>query len=156
LPVTDSPGTLGSVTLRGEGGRLVPLERRQAADKKGIAGVKLPIGPGNSWVLDGEQSSVAISHGGRPMFLVRLASGVDPASVSLYPLESRKGGRRTRADARNKNVPSRIPLDVTSVGDSVYGLTPAANLEIGEYAFRSSASEDVYCFGVVPGQYSQR
>jgi hypothetical protein len=88
------------------------------------------------------------------LFVVRLANGIDRATVSLFPLDTRWDMRRTRSDPRSRNAPLQLALTITNVGEVSYGLTPVNRLPAGEYAFSAANSNDAYCFAVdpAPGQ----
>jgi hypothetical protein len=99
--------------------------------------------------IDGLRSSVRLKSDQKMMFVVRLANGVDPRIFNLYPLATKKGGRGTKLDSKKKTLVT-IPLNMTRVGASSYGLVPDAALPAGEYAFSPKGSNDAYCFGIDP------
>ena len=70
------------------------------------------------------------------VFLVKLANGIDPGIVELFPLETKNGNRRTQEDPENKSRLLRLPLDIKKFGESSYSLTPASPLDPGEYFFQ--------------------
>jgi hypothetical protein len=143
------PEIIGAIYVQRDSGVLAPLERTQAMVHSSATinagGYKVP---GRYWEMDGAKSPVRIKSGQKTMFVVRLSYGMDPGSYILSPLEARSDSRRTKADPKNRNAPLSLPLKVTKVGESSYGLTPATDLPPGEYAFNPNTSNDVYCFGV--------
>jgi uncharacterized protein YcfJ len=132
------PESIGAVYLQDQSGALTPLERN-----KGMAQRR----EGREyWELDGARSPVRLKSGQKMLFVVRLANGMDPSTFALLPLEAEIASRRTKSDPQNKTVPLTLPLNVTKLGESTYGLTPVRDLEAGEYTF----SPTNYCFGVDP------
>ena len=132
------PESIGAVYLQDQSGTLTPLERN-----KGIA----QRSEGREyWELDGARSPVRLKSGQKMLFVVRLANGMDPSTFALLPLAAEIASRRTKSDPQNTTAPLTLPLNVTKLGESTYGLTPLRDLEAGEYTF----SPTNYCFGVDP------
>jgi hypothetical protein len=146
------PEIIGAIYVQRESGALVQLERTQATahNSATINAVGSKVS-GRYWEMDGSKAPIRIKNGQKMMFVVRLSYGMDPGSYILSPLEARSDSRRTKSDPRNRSTPLSLPLKVTKVGESSYGLTPVADLPPGEYAFSPNTSNDVYCFGVDQG-----
>lgn len=125
---------------------LVPLERQAAKASSGIlhasAEIKL------------ERSVVRINAGAGQDFVVSLASGVDPKKFELFPMEVKKGKRRTvTASAKMFSVESgksTIALEIKRNGSTSYKLSPAQRLPAGEYCFSPADSDEAFCFGIDP------
>jgi hypothetical protein len=136
------PELIGVVYLQNESGALMPLERSWGTARRGDVG--------QYWEMDGPGSPFRLKSGQSAMFVVHLANGIDPATYALWFLETRNDIRRTKSDPRDVAAPLTLPLNVTKVGDSTYGLMPVTALAAGEYAFSTGSSHNVYCFGVDP------
>ena len=144
------PENIGVVYLQDASGGLQPLERNQGIQRTGGSG-GLSRGQGSVyWEMAGAKSSVRLKSGQKMLFVVRLANGIDPATFSLFPLDTRQDKRRTRSDPRSRSAPLQCALTITNVGEVSYGLTPVSQLPAGEYAFSASNSNDAYCFAVDP------
>jgi hypothetical protein len=100
--------------------------------------------------MDGPTSPVRIKGGQRILFVVQLANGIDPGTYTLLPLETSSNLRRSKSEPGTSAAPATLLLNVTKVGDSIYGLTPDRDLAAGEYAFSPSTSHNAYCFGIDP------
>jgi uncharacterized protein YcfJ len=131
------PESIGAVYIQDQSGALTQLERN-----KGIA--KRSEGRGDYWELNGARSPVRLKSGQKMLFVVRLANGMDPGIFALSPLEADVASRRTRSDPQNRTAPLTLPLNITKLGESTYGLSPIRDLEPGEYTFTPTN----YCFGV--------
>ncbi len=134
------PEFVGAVYFQNRTGSLLPLERTRANERRDERG--------EFWQMEGAQSPVRLPSGQKMMFVVQLANGIDPGTYALLPLETRNDSRWTKADPRNARAPLSLVVNITKVGDSTYGLTPAQELAPGEYAFSPSNSNNTYCFGV--------
>lgn len=138
-PVLAEPQLLGVVYARDLSGNLVLLERLMATDRgRGV------------YEIPGAHSRVRLSGNRQPMFIVRLANGIDPTKFNLFALEVRNSSRRTKSDPQSKTAQVAVRLNVIGIGQSSYGLTPARDLTDGEYALSESTSNDAYCFGLDP------
>jgi uncharacterized protein YcfJ len=131
---------LGTVYLQDASGMLMPLEQTRGTERK--------AGGREYWEMDGARSPVRLKRGQKMQFVVRLANEINPGAFTLSPLETSKNSRRTRSDSRSRTAPVRLDLYISRVGESLYSLTPVADLPAGEYAFSPSTSNDAYCFGV--------
>ena len=141
------PENIGEVYLHDESGALRPLERNQGIQRPGGRSG----GQGGSyWEMAQAKSPVRLKSGQKMLFVVRLANGIDPATFSLFPLETRQDKRRTRSDPRSRSTPLQWALQITNVGEVSYGLTPVNQLPAGEYAFSATNSNDAYCFAIDP------
>jgi hypothetical protein len=131
-------------------GRVVtPLERDQAIEHRS--------GSTQYWEMPGPKSNVRLNEAPSLVFVVGLPTGVDPASYSLFPLETVNGGRRTRSQGGRRGGPVTWPVDIVKKDESTiitYVLT-VRDLPIGEYSFSPSTSNDGYCFGVDPSAPGQ-
>ena len=136
------PEFIGVVYAQTPSGALIPLERKAAVRHTRFGS--------ESWEMDGARSSIRVKDGGKARFVVRLANGIDPNTFKLYPLEVRQGSRRTQANPGNRNAPLTMAFNVIQVGQSSYGMIPAAYLPAGEYAFSPITSNESFCFGVEP------
>lgn len=143
------PEWLGAVYLRDESGKFIPLQRSTATYLPTPVGIVYTGAYRDFYAIDGLRSSVRLKSDQKMMFVVRLANGVDPRIFNLYPLATKKGARITKLDPKRKTLVA-IPLNVTRVGASSYGLVPDAALPAGEYAFSPKGSNDAYCFGIDP------
>ena len=85
--------------------------------------------------------------------MVRMPAGIDPATISLYPLMTASGNRRTRPDPGRRKPALTLILDVDKQGENTYVLT-AKDLVSGEYAFSRDGSNDAFCFALddAPGK----
>jgi hypothetical protein len=148
------PENLGMVYLQDASGALQPLERNQGIQRSGGSGALSRRQGGVYWEMAGAKSPVRLKSGQKMLFVVRLANGIDPATFSLFPLETRQDKRRTRSDPGSRIAPLQWALTITNVGEVSYGLTPVNRLPAGEYAFSAANSNDAYCFAVdpAPGQ----
>jgi hypothetical protein len=153
---TTEPELIGAVYFQDGSGKLILLERVGATKRQS----QIPLGaivPGMGnhkthpyWQLEGSRSPIRLNSSSKMLFLVRVANGVDPTAYSLYPLEVKGDTRRTQPDAKHNRAMVTLHFDVTKAGESTYGLTPAAELSVGEYCFSPRNSNDAYCFGVDP------
>jgi len=141
------PANIGVVYLQDESGALWPLERNQGIQRTGGRSREAGVA---YWEMAGAKSPVRLKSGQKMLFVVRLANGIDPATFSLFPLDTRQGERRTRSDPRNRSTPLQAALNIMNVGEVSYGLTPVNPLPPGEYAFSATNSNDAYCFAVDP------
>jgi hypothetical protein len=140
------PEILGAVYLQDQTGKLVELERIKPRKQY----VSSTFGsPEERPTVKGAASPVRVKSGQRMLFVVRLSNGIDPGSFSLLALENKKRYRWIKAD-RN-HAPLTLSFNVTKFGEASYGLTPAADLVAGEYAFVRQNLGDFYCFGVGEG-----
>ena len=139
------PEIIGAVYFRDEAGMLIPLERTVARVLPRSGGLRPQA---QYWEMERATSPVRLKGGQRMLFVARLANGVDPATIGLYPLDVRKDARRTRADPRNKAEALALRLTVTRVGQFSYGFSSEGDLATGEYGFSSKNSNDTYCFGL--------
>jgi hypothetical protein len=126
-------------------GKLVfPLERNKATEHKS--------GSTQYWEMPGAQSRVRFNEAPSLVFVVGLPEGVDPASYSLYFLETVGGARRTRPQSGRGGALMTWPVDIVKQHESsisTYVFT-VRDLPVGEYSFSPSNSNDGYCFGVDP------
>ena len=123
---------------------VIPLERNRAVERKN--------GSTQYWEMAGPRSTVRLAEDSSLVFVVGLPSGVDPASYSLFQLDTVNGGRRTRAQGGRRGGPATWPVDIVKKDDAAittYVFT-VRDLPIGEYSFSPSSSNDGYCFGVDP------
>jgi hypothetical protein len=134
----------------------VPLERIRPTERRsspGVGSVFIP-GPrsmgnaGRYWEMEGARSPVRIAKGQRVLFVVRLANGIDPASFSLYPLDTVKNMRRMKLAPNDQSGLVTVVTTVTKFGESSYGLSAGGSFPPGEYAFSPTGLKDAYCFGV--------
>jgi hypothetical protein len=148
-PVTSvsEPELIGVVYFRDESGKLISLERTAGEPRTRRVGLTIVA----SSEIPGVTSPVRLKNGQKPLFVVRLANGIDPATIKLLPLDSTKKGRQPRPVPGNPTRSIAILLNVTKVGESTYGLTPVKDLPPGEYCFHPQNSTGVYCFGVDTG-----
>jgi hypothetical protein len=155
-PGIREPNTIGAVFMQDASGRLLALERNAPIERRNSPGVGSVFLPGarptgnaaRYWEIAGARSPARITQGEKPLFVVRVASGIDPASFSLYPLEVKKDARRIQNPPNNKNGLLTIVTTVTPFGESSYGLSPGGALPPGEYAFSPTGLKGAYCFGV--------
>jgi hypothetical protein len=148
MPGMHEPELIGVVYLQDEFRRITPLERTSAAPPK----LRLGMGGWTSyWEMEGARSPVRLKKGQKQLFVVRLARGIDPGSISLFPLELTKKSRRTKPDPKHRTNLLTVLLNVTKISESTYGLTPVRDLSSGEYCFSPRSSNDTYCFGVDTG-----
>ncbi len=77
-----------------------------------------------------------------PIFLLD-ARKIAPERVELFLLEVKDGNRQV-------SLPGTQPLHlrVTPLNDHLYKIEPSEMLEAGEYALRSGADNQVFCFQV--------
>jgi len=141
------PEFIGVVYLQ-DGSKLMSLERTRGTQRTERIGLVLTWTP---WEIEGIRSPVRVMSGKKMRFVVRLANGVDPTTVTLFPMEPKKKRRSVKLDPNNRANLSTIPLNVTKVGESTYALTPVRELSSGEYCFRPRDWDNVYCFGVETG-----
>jgi len=128
---------------------VIPLERNKATAQKN--------GATQYWEMPGPQSRVRLSEDSSIVFVVGLPEGVDPASYSLFLLDTVNGGRRTRSQPGRGSGPMTWPVDIVKKHESnisTYVFT-VRDLPVGEYSFSPSNSNDGYCFGVVPSAPGQ-
>jgi hypothetical protein len=141
-PVTSfrEPELIGVVYFQDESGKLHSLER--------TSGVRRI-----DWQVEGARSMVRLKNGQKQLFIVRLANGIDPSIIVLYPFEPdlKKNSRRQKPDPKNRSSVITMRLNVTKVGESTYGLSPIGELSSGEYCFSSRNSNEAYCFGIDTG-----
>ena len=134
-------------------GTLVPLERTAA---KVRTSAKLTGGAKQVAQLEGAASALRLVAGVEPVFVVKLATGVDPGTWTLYAFESKKNHREVvLANAGYLSAKAglgAVACDVSKYGEGSYKLTPAQPLSAGEYGFSSANSNDVFAFGVGPAK----
>ena len=137
------PEIIGAVYFRDAAGKLIPLERTQGTSNRSRIG--FPASGREYWEVDGARSPVRAKSGQKMLFVIRLANGLDPNKIPLYPLEVKKANRRTEFDPKDKTktAPLTLLVNVTKIGES-YGLTPDKDLPAGEYAFSPINSNDAY------------
>jgi hypothetical protein len=86
--------------------------------------------------------------------VVSLASGVDPNKFELFPMEVKKGKRRTViASEKMLTVEagkSTIALEIKRYGRASYRLSPVQTLPAGEYCLSPSDSNENFCWGIDP------
>jgi hypothetical protein len=87
--------------------------------------------------IDGATSPIRLKGSQEMLFVVKLASGIDPSVFQLFPLARKKDTRRIKNDIKNGTEYLTLPLDVKKYGESSYSLTPANALAPGEYALSS-------------------
>jgi len=125
---------------------LTSLERQAAKASRGYFHASAEI--------NSERSPVRISASSGQDFVVSLAAGVDPNKFELFPMEVRKGKRRTvLASAKMFSVESgksSIAITAKRYGSTSYKLSPTQKLPVGEYCFSPADSQEVFCFGVDP------
>lgn len=131
-------------------GRLVnPLERTRAvANGKGST---------QYWEVPGPRSQVRLKEDSTLVFVVGLPEGINPASYSLFPLETVDGSRRTRSQSGRGGGLVTWPVDIVKKHEAsidTYVFT-VRDLPAGEYSFSPSSSNDGYCFGVDPSAPGQ-
>jgi len=136
------PEETGAVYFRNASGELIPLEKNLATERKS--------GATSYWEMPAAQSRVRLKTAPDMLFVVRLAKGIDPATLSLCPLATAKGSRRTKAEPGHQKIPLTLPFTIAKAGESTYNLT-VKDLGAGEYAFSPEGSNDSYCFGVDAG-----
>jgi hypothetical protein len=143
-PAVVLPEQIGVVYFQDGQGNLVALEQiiagghRVPADFTGRR-------PGQYWDMPGAHSSFRLRADTALNFAVELPGGISPASLKLYPLESKAGTRRTKVAA---GTPPDIRVSVRRVGGNVYVYSVVGGLSPGEYAFSPSNSNDSFCFGI--------
>jgi uncharacterized membrane protein len=142
LTSAQEPELIGVVYLRDESGGLISLERTTGVLRTRRVGLAI----GYSSEMPGATSPVRLKNGQKPIFVVRLANGIDPGKMKLYPLDSTKQIRRTKTDPKNR-LWITVQLNITQVGASTYALAPVKDLPSGEYCFSPDGSNDAYCFG---------
>jgi hypothetical protein len=128
---------------------VIPLERNQAIEHKS--------GSTQYWEIPGPQAHVRLNEASSLVFVVGLPTGVDPASYSLFPLETVDGGRRTRSERGRRGGLVTWPVDIVkqNVSSIITYVFTVRDLPIGEYSFSPSNSNDGYCFGVDPSAPGQ-
>ena len=137
------PEFIGVVYLQDSTGALVSLEKTEAKFKYNALRTKYSL------QVAGVKSTVRVKGGAKIFFVVHLANGVDPASMTLHVLAPTKDSRRVELDPDQKNAAYlTLPVNITKVGDSTYGISPARDLNPGEYAFSPQGVNTSYCFGV--------
>ena len=128
---------------------LTPLEVNQAVERR--------KGSSQYWEMPAPQSRVRLNEASKLVFILRLPPEVDPASYSLFPLETVNGTRRTRSQSGRRGGLATWPVDIEKNDESsliTYALT-VRDLPTGEYSFSPSTSNDAYCFGVDPATPGQ-
>jgi hypothetical protein len=128
---------------------LTALERNQAVEHRSRSA--------QYWEIPAPQSRVRLNEASRLVFILRLPRGVDPASYSLFPLETVNGSRRTRTQPGRRGGLLTWPVDIEKNDESsliTYALT-VRDLPSGEYSFSPTSSNDGYCFGVDPSAPGQ-
>jgi hypothetical protein len=131
------------------GKSLNPLEVNQAVERRS--------GSTQYWEMQGPQSRVRLNEASSLVFILRLPKGVDPASYSLFVLQTVNGSRRTRSQAGRRGGLMTWPVDIKINDQSsliTYALT-VKDLPTGEYSFSPSSSNNGYCFGVDPSASGQ-
>lgn len=148
-PPSESPRGLSrpdeiGVVYSWNGKVLTPLERSRAGEHRS--------GSNSYWEIAGPRSRVRLVEDSTLVFVVYLPEGVDPASYSLFSLETVNGGRRTRSQPGRHGGLITWPVEIVKNNEAsivTYALT-VRDLPAGEYSFSSSNSNDGYCFGVDP------
>ncbi len=128
---------------------VIPLERNKATAQKS--------GATQYWEMAGAHSRVRLNEDSSLVFVIGLPEGVDPASYSLFPLDTVNDGRRTRPQSGRGSGPMTWPVDIVKKHESsvsTYVFT-VRDLPVGEYSFSPSSSNDGYCFGVDPAAPGQ-
>jgi hypothetical protein len=139
---------IGVVYFQDESGRIIPLERTTATPLK----LRMELGGWTAyWEVQGVRSPVRLKKGQKQLFVVRLATGIDPGSMQLSPFDLTKKSRRTKPDPKQRTNPVTVLLNVTKISQSTYGLIPVQGLSSGEYCFSPRTSNEAYCFGVDTG-----
>jgi hypothetical protein len=138
------PEQVGVVYFQDGQGNLVALEQIVAAGHRVSAGIAARR-PGEYWDMPGAHSSFRLRADTALNFAVELPAGISPATLKLYPLESKGGTRRTRIAAGS---PAAIPVSVRRLAGNVYVYSEVGGLPPGEYAFSPSNSNDSFCFGI--------
>lgn len=131
------------------GKALTPLERSRAAERKS--------GSEQYWEIPAPQSRLRLREDSPLVFVVYLPQGIDPATYSLFPLETVDGARRTRSQPGRHGNLVTWPVAIMKKNDAsivTYVLT-VKDLPTGEYSFSPSSSNDSYCFGVDPAPPGQ-
>ena len=123
---------------------VIPLERTRA--------VQHGSGSAQYWEMPGPKSQVRLEEAPSLVFVVGLPEGVDPASYSLFPLETVSGGRRTRSQAGRRGGLETWPVDIVKkdAASIITYVFTVRDLPSGDYSFSPSTSNDGYCFGVDP------
>jgi hypothetical protein len=132
-----------------DGKVVTPLEHNRAVEHKS--------GANPYWEIPAPQSKMRLSEAATLVFVVCLPQGVDPASYSLFPLDTVNGGRRTRSQSGHRGGLMTWPVDIVKNSDAsivTYVLT-VRDLPTGEYSFSPSTSNDGYCFGIDPAAPGQ-
>ena len=128
---------------------LTPLERNPAVGRRS--------GSDEYWEIAGPRSRVRVNEAPFLVFVVYLPQGVDPASYSLFPLETVNGGRRTRPEPGRRGGVMTWPVEIEKKNDAsvITYVLSVKDLPTGEYSFSPSSSNDGYCFGVDPSAPGQ-
>jgi hypothetical protein len=144
--ITPEPDVVGAVFFQDTAGAFYPLERTYAMQARSPS----PYGPygGGSMVyrINGTRSPFRVRSTDRLLFVVKLQPGRDPRRFQMYPLQIQPGYRQTWP-ARG-GVPPTIPVSITKITDTTYGIAPARALAPGEYSISPTDSNDTFCFGV--------
>ncbi len=142
--IAPEPDVIGAVFFQDAGGAFYPLERAFAAQMRSPSA----YGSYGSMVyrIEGSRSPFRVRTGDRVLFVVKLPAGRDPRRFQMYPLQVRPGYRQTWP-ARG-GIPPSIPITVTRITDSTFGLSPTRPLAPGEYSISPTDSNDTFCFGV--------
>ena len=142
----NEPASPGAVYLCDQSGNLTqlePLKFRNIHFDGGFYGLS------EQWLMRGHRSRVRLEHSQKAEFIVKLPSGTDPASFSLLVLKGSGSSRWLQSDRSQKGeMRLAVPLNITKVGESLYGLEPAVELIDGEYAFWQQNSKVLYGFGL--------
>lgn len=123
---------------------LTTLERQTAKGSSGMLRASAEV--------KSERSPVRIDADSAQDFVVSLPVGVDPSKFELFPMEVKKGKRRTvMVSAKLFSVQAgknSIAIAAKRYGNAAYTLSPVQKLPVGEYCFSPSDSNDAFCFGI--------
>jgi hypothetical protein len=143
VPAVRFPDQIGVVYFQDPRGDLIALEQVVAVEHRTPASFP-GRSPSRYWGLPGPQSPFRLRADVTLRFAIELPRGISPAQLKLYPLESKNGGRRTKAAAV---TPAEIPVTMRSIARNVY-IYVVGGLAPGEYAFSPANSNLSFCFGV--------
>jgi hypothetical protein len=144
------PEYIGIVYYLDPSAKLLALDRQTPRPKAGLKA--FGFGGAKAIVeMDAEKASLRLPSNRELSFVVELASGVDPREFQLYPFEVRDGKRQLVISSvgvfRGRHV-LPIQINISRHGENSYKLTPTSKLAVGEYAFMSGGSTEVFCFGI--------
>lgn len=126
--VLAEPENIGLVYLQDESRALRQWERNQGIERPGGSGLRSRGQGAVYWEMAGAKSPVRLKSGQKMVFVVRLANNIDPATVALFPLDTRQDKRRTRSEPGSRSSPLQVALEITNFGEVSYGLTPVNQL----------------------------